>query len=110
MIFRPVSRKDIASFYKDVPFSINGIAAERDGELVGIGGLYYEKGRCFVFSAFCDSLTKREIVKGASAIMKLAEKVRGPLYATAEGGEKAERTLAHFGFAPLSGPYWVRYG
>lgn len=110
MKFRPLTIDDYLSFYSNVPFSVKGIAAEIDGELVGIGGLYYEKGKRIVFSSFCDRLTKREIVKGARAIMELAAEVKGPVYAVAEGGERAERTLAHFGFVPLSNSYWVRNG
>lgn len=109
MRFRPGTQEDLRRFHSAVPKTAKVIAAERDGEVIGVGGFYYDNGAAVVFSGFCDGLSKREIVKGARAIMDMAKGVRGPLYAVQEPNERAARTLAHFGFVPLAdGGWWVR--
>lgn len=104
---RPATREDMERFHPQVPKSARVLAGERDGEVIGVGGVYFDNGAAVVFSGFCERVSKREIVKGAKAIMALAAGVKGPLYARQDPTEAAARTLAHFGFVPLSGDFWV---
>lgn len=107
MKIRSATAKDIEVFHKGIPFTSFSLAAERDGELIGVGGYYYQDGRRIVYSGFVDGLSKKEIVKGAKAIMALLKGIRRPVYALQDDNERAARTLRHFGFQPLPDRFWV---
>lgn len=109
MDIRPATADDVRRYHDSIPYSAVVLAGLRDGEVIGVGGVYYSNGAPVVFSGFCDGMTKREIVKGARAIMGMLRGVRGPVYAKQDAGDKPARTLAHFGFSPLPDGWWVKW-
>jgi hypothetical protein len=107
MKIRSATRKDLQAFHKELPFTSIALAAERNGELIGVGGYYYHNGHPVIFSGFADGLSKKEIVTGAKAIIGLLTGIQRPVYALQDDNDRAARTLAHFGFKPLKDSFWV---
>lgn len=111
MVFRPATPADIAAFHdgQGVPWSLRGEAVEIDGELVGVGGVYYCDGAIAVFSARKpDVLRPREILLCAKRVMAMVDRIGAPVMACAERTREAVTTLRHFGFAQLENGYWGR--
>lgn len=106
---RPATAEDIRRFHGSIPYNAVALAGVRDGEVIGVGGVYYAAGRPVIFSGFTPGeVSKREIVRGARIIMDMLEGRRGPVYAMQDDDERAARTLAHFGFTPLSDGWWMK--
>lgn len=98
LTFRDATRADFVAFYgRTPPFTLRAALAERDGEIVGIGGYYLENG---VAVAFTDNrgLTKREAVHCGRKVMAMLRELKVPIVATA--GEDGETALRHYGFKP----------
>lgn len=107
MNFRAAKPADLAKMGNSPSGAAVAIAAEIDGVLVGVGGVYFDRGKPVVFSSFVNTLTPRQIVNGAKEILKLALRYPRPIYAISDDNDKARRTLQHFNFQPLTGDYWV---
>lgn len=71
--FRPATRADIEHFYgPDFAVSFRASAVEVDGELLGVGGLYYTPHTAIGFAKYDDKLAEFPLAKarGALEIMK----------------------------------------
>lgn len=110
MDYRPATRGDILEFMPTVPCTVRAEAAEQDGQVMGIGGVYYQAGRVFAFSHARDEMPKRERIKGARRILDIVRSVRGPVWAIKGDFETADRTLRHFGFQPVNDDYYIWRG
>ena len=103
MIIRPATREDIRRFYgKTIPMTTRAVVAERDGEIVGVGGYYLSNGVAIAFTNTDGSMSKREIILGGRSVMDLLKNFGGPVVARSD--EKS--AIGHFGFVE-SGGVWV---
>lgn len=104
VIFRRCTDTDAKAFYGGPPMmSLRGWVAEKDGVIVGIGGVYYNKGVPIAFSEITDAFreSKKDVAKGCRILMELISKTRGPVYAVANPNEPtAARLLARLGWEP----------
>lgn len=108
---RPATAEDARTFYGGAPkMSFRGFVAELDGELVGLGGVYYQNGVPIAFTEIRPAMRpyRKAIAKGCRMIVKLLDDLRGPVYAVACSTEPtAPYLLAKLGFKPtgLFGPH-----
>lgn len=90
-VIRPATAADAAAFYgTERPMkSMRGFVAELDGEVVGIGGVYFDHGYLVAFSEMKEALRpyKKAIVKGARMIMSAIIDRGVPVFALANQGE-----------------------
>jgi hypothetical protein len=104
VIFRRATQADAERFYSGPPrMSLRGWVAEKNGEIVGIGGVYYANGVPIAFSEITDAFreNKKDVAKGCRILMELISKTRGPVYAVANPDEPtAARLLARLGWEP----------
>ena len=100
-MFRPARREDILEFLPNVPCSAKAIAAEQDGVVYGVGGVYYSGRHVFAFSQFKPGMPKRAIVEGAKRIIDIVRTIKAPVWAVRGDFDSADRTLRHFGFSPV---------
>lgn len=103
-IIRPATAADLAAFYpgRAMP-SFRGVAVELDGEVVGIGGVCYQKGRPVAASDIRGALRKhkRTLVKVSRMLANLYDQIGGTVYAVACPTEPtAPYLLAKLGFKP----------
>ena len=99
MIVRPCTRADFEAFFgKKPPMTLRALAAERDGEIVGIGGYYIVGGIAY---AFTDQrgMTKREMVRAARVLVAFLNAVKAQMIA--QCGADGDTALKHYGFEPL---------
>lgn len=83
--------------------SLRGYVAELGGELVGLGGLYYENGIPVAFSYIRDALRRRkkDVVKGCRILLAMVNAQKGPVYAVADPEEPTSAALlAKLGWEP----------
>jgi hypothetical protein len=107
--FRPATRQDVATFASP-RFTVRAIAAECDGEVLGLAGVYYERGVAIAFSAIDPRLGKRDRIRGARLAMQIISSVQGPVIAAEGPYETAPTLLAHFGFQRQGdSDFWVRW-
>jgi hypothetical protein len=104
IVIRPATEKDARQYYAGRPmFSFRGYAAEMDGEIVGLCGIYYQDGIPIAFSDIRDALRprKKTLAKACRMLQRLIDKVGRPVYAVACGTEPtAPYLLAKLGFKP----------
>lgn len=108
--FRRATAADALAYYgMPAPFSFRGYVAELSGELVGIGGVYYQNNTPIAFSEMRPTMRphKKAIAKGCRMLEQFFDKIGGSVYAVACPTEPtAPRLLAKLGFRPtgLFGP------
>lgn len=110
MEYRPATRDDILEFLPSVPFSARAEAAVDGGVVVGIGGIYYDRGRVFAFSHARAEMSARDRIKGARRILDIMRKVDGAVWAIKGDLDTAERTLEHFNFEKVTDLYYLWRG
>lgn len=102
--FRQATAKDAREFYGEKPpFSFRGVAAIKDGKVVGLGGIYREAHYLVAFTDMKDEMreNKKDIAKGCRMIHKMIIDEKRPVYAVANREEPtAEALLAKLGFVP----------
>jgi hypothetical protein len=107
VVLRPATKADFIALFGQPPkWRARALAAEIDGELVGLGGLGLmmpsETWCCFMRAT--DAFRARPVALHRAGLRMMAEARRlgiRRLVALAEPGiEKAERWLARFGFEP----------
>lgn len=103
MIVRPATRADFQAFYGELPSqTVKAWVAVEDDKPVGIGGYYLLGGMAVVFTDQ-RGMSKRDMVRGARALMTKLKKLRMDVVA---GSDLPNVTmLKHFGFEPF-GDYW----
>ncbi len=103
MIVRPATRADFEVFYGELPSqTVKAWVAVEDGKPIGIGGYYLAGGMAVVFTDHKD-MNKRDMVRGARALMVELKKLGMDVVA---GSDLPNATaLKHFGFEPF-GDYW----
>lgn len=103
-VFRRATAEDAAKFYGGLPpLSFRGWIAEMRGEIVAIGGMYYDNGNPIAFSEITDEFRKdkRRIVKGMRLLMAMYEAQPGPVFAVPDPKEPtSEKLLARLGWEP----------
>lgn len=97
---RPATRSDIIEFYGSVKWTFRAFAADLDGKVLAVGGIYYDGGNRVAFSSMRNEMRRFPvtIMKGAKLIMTLLDK---PTIAIANPTEPgAPRLLERLGFEP----------
>ena len=108
---RTATAQDARKFYgQDPVYSFRGIAAELNGDIVGLGGLYFEDGKPVVFSEIRDAMRphKKAIAKATRMLMQMLDDLGRSAYAFACPNEPTSGyLLAKLGFKPtgMVGPY-----
>jgi len=102
--FRQATAQDAYDFYgANPPFSFKGVAAIKDGMVVGVGGIYREGPYLIAFTDMKDEMreSKKDVAKGCRMIHKLIIEESRPVYAIANNDEPtAEALLVKLGFVP----------
>lgn len=108
---RPATRKDIEAFYGTVKWTFRAIVAELNGEVIGIGGVYYDGNKTVAFSSIKPELLRYKVtlVRGLKKIMDIV----GPRECIAIADPKIEtapQLLRRLGFEEIGGGYfrWAR--
>jgi len=103
MIFRPARPADLAKFMDVVPYTVKAITAEHDGEVLGVGGIYYQGTTVIAFSEFDPKMRKyaTDMIRGAMRIVEIVKSVRAPVYAIPGPFASAPVLLRRFGFEPI---------
>lgn len=102
---RPATQKDAVQFYdgRRPPFSFRGYVAEKDGVVIGVGGVYYQDGIPVAFSDMKPAMRrhKKVMAKACRILLSLFDQIGGPVYAVACSTEPtAPYLLAKLGFRP----------
>ena len=102
--FRRATPADAIEFYGLPPvLSFRGYAAEDDGKLIWIGGVFYQGGRKFAFSETRPETKgfKKARAKGVRILERFMDELGGPIYAVADESEpSAPYLLIKLGFRP----------
>jgi len=102
--FRHATTADAKAYYGiSAPFSFRGYVAELEGELVGIGGIYYQAGVPVAFSEMRPAMRahRKAIAKACRMLTQFFNQLGGPVYAVACPTEPtAPYLLAKLGFKP----------
>lgn len=108
VVFRPATRADFSDFYDEVPgVSARAWVVEVDGEVKGVGGVYFQSGRAMAFSEFKDGLSKRLKVMGARKIMEIVCGCSCTVYAYEGPFLTAPKLLEKLGFEKIgSSKFW----
>lgn len=102
---------DAIAYYGEAPKqSFRGYAAELDGEIIALGGVYYQDGLPIAFTEMKPKMRmhRKAIAKGCRMIVRLLDDIGGSVYAIACNAEPtAPYLLAKLGFKPtgLFGPH-----
>lgn len=100
MIVRRATREDFREFYGcPPPVTLRGLVGVTSTGPIGFGGYYLRDGVAVVFSDHRPFMRKRDIVKGARAIMAQISELPFPV--TASAGKDGTAALEHFGFVPF---------
>ena len=103
-ILRSATYKDAVSFYGGTPpFSFKGFAAELDGEVVALGGVYYQAGAAIAFSDLKPAIRKhkRFMVMACKMLVNMFDELDTPVFAVASSNEPtAPYLLIRLGFKP----------
>ena len=101
---RPATRADLVAFYgAPPPMTVKAWAAFNGSEKpIGIGGYYLSEGIAVAFSDQRE-MSRRDIVKGARALMRQLKNLKFPV--VARSGPDGDIALRHFGFEPW-GMFW----
>lgn len=101
---RTATAQDAAAFFGKAPdYSFRGYVADLEGEIVGIGGVFYYDGLAVAFSEMREPMRKhkKSIVKACRILTELFDKLGGNVYAVACPTEPtAPNLLARLGFVP----------
>lgn len=109
--FRRATPADAVAFYgTPAKMSFRGFVAELDGEVVGIGGVYYDNGVPIAFSEMRPPMRKykKAMAKACRILTRFFDQLGGKVYAIACPTEPtAPYLLAKLGFKPtgLIGPH-----
>lgn len=109
--FRQATPTDAVAFYgAPAKMSFRGFVAELDGEVVGIGGVYYDNGVPIAFSEMRPPMRKykKAMAKACRILTRFFDQLGGRVYAVACSTEPtAPYLLAKLGFKPtgLFGPH-----
>jgi hypothetical protein len=100
---RAATQKDIESFYgKMPPLTMKGFVVEHAGQIIGIGGIYWNEGKKVLFSEI-----KSEGKKFKKTMVRVAKRIvaeLNPRYALADGRTaNSVKLLEHLGFEPVEG-------
>jgi hypothetical protein len=102
---RPATTQDIAKFTDGkMKMSCKAIVADLDGEIIGIGGIYYTKENVIVFSDFTEKM--EEFPFTIARAVKLIMNIVGNKTCVAIADEKhpgSEKLLTRIGFRHLAG-------
>lgn len=101
---RLLTRQDFVDWFGHPPSNtLRGVAGVEDGKLLGIGGVVYEYGLAKAFMELKPEAKayKRDIVRGARAVLNMMRREHWLVYAVAGDSEQAPRFLQHFGFQKL---------
>lgn len=102
-VVRPATADDIARFYDKPPGrSVRAWVAEFDGQVIGLGGLFYGPRSVCLFSEMTPELRrhKRFIVDAAVALVALGKRVNATVIADPRI-DGSERFLTWLGLVPL---------
>ena len=106
MKVRPGTRAECREFYNGiVPPGISRIwVAEKDGEIMGVGGYRANVTGYLAFTDNKPEMTKIDRVRSAVEFMKILTKLRGDVYATTV--EFGPKVVEHYGFEKVSDDVW----
>lgn len=115
IVVRPAVKDDLIAFNFDkLPWRTRSIAGEKDGRLIGIGGLaYFADGLVLAWAELTDEARKAKVSLHKAAL-KLLSEARGArrIVAIADNNiEAADRWLQRLGFRPeqvKDTTVWVR--
>lgn len=103
---RPARPGDLTEFYGEPsPMTCRAVVAERDGQPLGIGGVYYYRRQVIAFSQVKPELldSKRDMVIASRATFKMIKALGVPVYALADDSlMNSAKTLEHYGFEKLA--------
>lgn len=108
---RKATVQDARKFYGQDPiYSFRGFAAELDGDIAGVAGVYFEDGKPVVFSEMKDAMRshKKDIVRVCRLVIQMLDDLGRAAYAFACPNEPTSGyLLAKLGFKPtgMVGPY-----
>lgn len=97
---KPATQKDVEAFYGKLPaFTMRGIVAVKEGEVIGLGGTYQHQGNTIVFCDMKESAKRyrKYILKAAKMVMAGIKDKR--VFAICDTKQDtAPRFLEHLGF------------
>lgn len=103
VLSRPATREDIRKLCGDIPDTFRALAFELNGQLVGVGGVWYKEGRAIVFSAYDEVAEDHPWLKAKAVILVMNLAKARPCFAFASDHPKSAKTLEHFGFTHIEG-------
>lgn len=110
---RPATREDILQVNGQIPFRVRALAAERDGKLLGVGGLGFRPdGIVVAFLILAEGVTGKSVMvtlhKAGLKLMAMARELgfHRVLASADMNYPAAERWLARLGFEQTDGA-WV---
>ena len=97
---RDATAADWEEFFGSRPRqTFRAVVGEEDGELLGIGGVVYERvPKVFMDLTEAGAKRPKDIVKGTKKVIDALKKNHAMVYAVAQNDDVARRFLAHFGF------------
>lgn len=116
-VIRPATYSDAVAYYGGPPrASFKGFVAELDGEIIGIGGVFYEDGAAVAFSEMKEPMRKYRKAKARACriLCDMFDGIGRKVYAAAcESEPTAPYLLVKLGFKPTGifgqfGETWVR--
>lgn len=108
----PATQELVAAYLgRPSPHTFKGYAAVRDGQPIGLAGIYREGSHLVAFSEVSGELKdhKRAMVEGRRLVRQMMAEVHRPVFAEVNAQEPgAPKLLARLGFVPLHDNVLVR--
>ena len=103
-VIRLATEDDIRAFYGKVDWTFRAYVAELDGEVLGVGGIYYEDPYVVAFSSFKPEMRKfkKTMVRSVRKIMELV-KDRSCIAVASDKHDTSEKLLTKLGFERIDG-------
>lgn len=99
----PATLELVRQLYPEVPKSFRGVVSLRDGEVVGVAGVFLDHGKRILFAKVTDRTSRKDIIRGARMLL-----TEGPIYAIRDTCKAtAEGFIRHFGFTHVTDEVWV---
>jgi hypothetical protein len=112
MNMRPLTIDDLTSWWdrRELPRTVRGFAAERDGELMGVAGVMYMPGRLLAFAEMVEEGQRYplSIMRMARLMRGLLREISSPVFAQADAQyPNSGNFLEHLGFRHVQGDMYV---
>jgi hypothetical protein len=106
---RPATRQDFIDFSGRPPSSTMKVwVIDRDGDILGMGGLCFFESKCVAFSDIKEGVPKKSVLRCALKVKEMIKEYGQEVWAIRDKKrETSKRFLEYLGFEHFGGDIWL---